>query len=128
MKERDFTFDAHNNEGWMPILQESVYVAINLTIKTVKVVFGVIAIMHWLRAKRRLGCARNEACGLGARVFRESRGFTELIRAFEDARVIQFQGQNVELEVFAGQRQQRAKLEALTNRCDGLPNEISRAE
>ena len=89
MEERDFMFDACNNQGWIPILQESVYVAINLTIKMVKVVFRVIAIMHWLRAKRGLGCARNEAGGLGARVFRKSCGLAELIRAFEDARIIQ---------------------------------------
>ena len=89
MEERDFMFDAYNNQGWVSILQESVYVAINLTIKTAKVVFRVIAIMHWLRAKRGLGCARNEAGGLGARVFRKSRGLTELIRAFEDTRIIQ---------------------------------------
>ena len=60
MEKRDFMFDAYNNQGWMSILQESVYVAINLTIKTAKMVFRVIAIMHWLRAKRGLGCARNE--------------------------------------------------------------------
>ncbi len=89
MEERDFMFDAYNNQGWMSILQESVYVAINLTIKTAKVVFRVIAIMHRLCAKRGFGCARNEASGLGARVFRKSRGLTELIRAFEDARIIQ---------------------------------------
>jgi hypothetical protein len=112
----------------MSILQESVYVAINLTIKMFKMVLRVIAIMHRLRAKRGSGCARDEARGLGARVFRKSRGLTELIRAFEDARVIQFQGQNVELEVFARKRQQRAKLEALTNGGDGLAREISRTE
>src|SRR5271154_3506052 len=89
MEERDFMFDAYNNQGWMSILQESVYVAINLPIKTAKLVFRVIAIMHWLRAKRGLGCARNEAGGLGARVFRKSRGLTGLIRAFEDTRIIQ---------------------------------------
>ena len=55
MEERDFMFDAYNNQRRVPILQESVYVAINLTIKTAKVVFRVIAIMHWLRAKRGLG-------------------------------------------------------------------------
>jgi hypothetical protein len=82
-------FDADNNQGRMCILQESVYVAINLTIKTAKMVFGVIAIMHWLRAKRGLGCVGNEAGGLSARVFRKPRGLTELIRAFEDARIIQ---------------------------------------
>jgi hypothetical protein len=59
MKERDLMSDAHNNQGWMPILQESVYVAINLTIKVAQVVVRVIAIVHWLRAKRGLGCARN---------------------------------------------------------------------
>ena len=120
MEERDFMFDAHNNQGWMSILQESIYVAINLTIKTAKVVFRVIAIMHRLRAKRGLGCARNKAGGLGARAFRKSRGLTGLIRAFEDARIIQLQGENVELEVLAGKRQQRAKLEALTHGGDGL--------
>src|SRR5580692_11173432 len=114
MEERDFMFDAYNNQGWMSILQESVYVTINLTIKMAKVVFRVIAIMHRLRAKRGLGCPWNEAGGLGARVFRKSRGLTELIRAFEDARIIQLQGENVELEVFAGKRQQRSKPEVLT--------------
>jgi hypothetical protein len=89
MKERDFMFDASNNQGWMSIFQKSVYVAINLTIKTAKVAFRVIAIMHRLRAKRGLGCARNEARGFGARVFRKSRGLTELISAFEEARIIQ---------------------------------------
>src|SRR5580700_3433064 len=89
MKERDFMFDAYNNQGWMSILQESVYVTINLTIKTAKMVFRVIAIMHRLRAKRGLGCARNEAGGLGARVFRKSRRLIELICAFRDARIIQ---------------------------------------
>jgi hypothetical protein len=57
----------------MAILKESVYVAI----------------MHWLRAKRGLGRTRNGAGGLGACVFRKSRGLTELIRAFEDARIVQ---------------------------------------
>jgi len=90
MEERDFMFDAYNNQRRVPILQESVYVAIYLTIKTAKVVFRVIAIMHWLRAKRGLGGARNEAGGLGPRAFRKSRGLTELIRASEDARIIQF--------------------------------------
>ncbi len=52
MEEREFIFDAYNNEGWTSILQESVYVAINLTIKMVKMVLGVIAIVHRLRAKR----------------------------------------------------------------------------
>ena len=89
MEERNFMFDAYNNEGWMSILQEGVYVAINLTIKTAKMVFRVIAIMHWLRAKRGLGCARNEAGGVGPRVFRKSRGLTGLIRAFEDTRITQ---------------------------------------
>src|SRR5580692_12370942 len=89
MEERDFMFDAHNNQGRLSILQQSVYVTINLTIKTAKVVFRVIAIMHWLRPKRGLGCARNEAGGLGARVLRKSRGLEGLIRAFEDARIIQ---------------------------------------
>jgi hypothetical protein len=89
MEERDFMFDAYNNQGWMSILQESVYVTINLTIKTAKMVFRVIAIMHRLRAKRGLGCARNEAGGLGARVFRKSRRLIELICAFRDARIIQ---------------------------------------
>src|ERR1700733_2933150 len=89
MEERDFMFAAYDNQRWMPILQQSVYVTINLTIKMLKVIFRVIAIMHWLRAKRGLGCARNEAGGLGARVFRKSRGLTELIRAFEDACIIQ---------------------------------------
>src|SRR5580698_9914165 len=112
----------------MSILQEGVYVTINLTIKTAKMVFRVIAIMHWLRAKRGLGRARNEAGGLGARVFRKSRGLTELIRAFEDARIIQLQGENIEIELFAGERQQRAKLEALPNGGDGLADEISRTE
>src|ERR1700733_10784484 len=84
MEERDFVFDAHNNQRWMSILQESVYVAINLTIKKAELVFRVIAIVHWLRAKRGLGCARNETGGLGARVFRKSRCLTKLIRAFED--------------------------------------------
>ena len=125
MEKRDFMFDAYNNQGWMPILQESVYVAINLTIKTAKMVFRVIAIMHWIRAKRGLGCARNEAGGLGARVFRKSRRLTELIRAFEDARIIQLQGENVELKLSAGKRQQRAKLKTLTNGGAGLANEIS---
>ncbi len=83
MEERDFMFDAHNNQGRMSILQQSVYVTINLTIKTAKMVFRVIAIMHWLRPKRGLGCARNEA------VFRKSRGLTGLIRAFEDTRITQ---------------------------------------
>jgi hypothetical protein len=81
-------FDADNNQRWMSVLQESVYVAINLTIEMAKVVFRVIAIMHWLGAKRGLGSARNEAGGVGPRVFRKSRGLTELIRAFEDARII----------------------------------------
>jgi hypothetical protein len=89
MEERDFMFDADNNQGWMSILQERVYVAINLTVEAAKVVFRVIAIMHWLRAKRGLGCARNQACRLSAGVFRKSRGLAELIRAFEDARVVQ---------------------------------------
>jgi len=82
MEKRDFMFDAYDNEGWMSFIQESVYVAIYLTIMAAKVVFSVIAIMHWLRAKRGLGCARNETGGLGARVFRKSRDLTELIRAF----------------------------------------------
>ena len=89
MEERDFMFDAYDNQGWMPILQEGVYVAINLTIKMPKMVFRVIAIMHWLRAKRGLRCVRNEAGRLGARVFRKSRGLTRLIGAFKDARIIQ---------------------------------------
>ena len=59
MEVRDFMFDAYNNQGWMSILQESVYVAIDLTIKKAKVVFRVIAIMHRLRAKRGIGCARS---------------------------------------------------------------------
>src|SRR5579862_7730361 len=101
MEERDFMFDTYNNQGRMCILQESVYVAINLTIKTAKMVFRVIAIMHWLRAKRGLRCARNEAGGLGTRVSRKSRGLTELICAFADPRIIQLQCENVELEVFA---------------------------
>ncbi len=128
MKERDFMFDAHNNQGWMSILQESVYVAIDLTIKMAKVVFRVIAIVHWLRAKRGLGCARNQAGGLGPRVFRKSRGLAGLIRAFEDARIIQLQGEDVELAVLAGKRQQRAKIEALTNGGDRLADQILRAE
>jgi hypothetical protein len=89
MEERDFMFDAHDNQGWMSILQESVYIAINLTIKMAKVVFRVIAIMHWFRTKQGLRRARNEAGGLGARVSRKSRGLAGLIRAFEDARIIQ---------------------------------------
>jgi hypothetical protein len=128
MEERDLVFDAHNNERRMCILQESVYVAINLTIKMREMVFRVIAISHRLRAKRGLGCARNEAGGLGARVSRKCRSLTGLIRAFEDARVIQFQRQNVEFEVFARKRQQRAKVETLANGGEGLAQEISRAE
>jgi hypothetical protein len=89
MEQRDFMFDAYNNQGWMFILQESVHVAINLTIKTAKVVIRVIAIMHWLGAQRGLGCARNEAGGLGPRVFWKLRGLTDLIRAFKDTRIIQ---------------------------------------
>ena len=89
MEECDFMFDAHNNQGWMSILQESVYVTINLTIKAAKVVVRVIAIMHRLRSKRGLGRAGNEACGLGARVFRKSRGLAKLIRTFEDPGVVQ---------------------------------------
>ena len=89
MEERDFMFDAYNNQGRMPILQESVNVAINLAKKTAKVVFRVIAIMHWLRAKRGFGSVRNEAGGFRARVFRKFRGLTGLIRAFEDPRIIQ---------------------------------------
>jgi len=82
-------FDAYNDQGWISILQESVYVAINLTIEMAKVVFRVIAIMHRLGAKRGLGCARNEAGGVGPRASRKFRGLTELIRAFEDARIVQ---------------------------------------
>src|SRR5579862_2992356 len=89
MKERDFMFDAYNNQGWMSVLQKSVYVAVNLRIKTAKVAFRVIAIMHRLRAKRGLGCAGNETGGLGARVFRKSRCLARLISAFEDTRIIQ---------------------------------------
>ena len=128
MEERHFMFDAYNNQRWMSILQQSVYVAINLTIKMPKVVFRVIAIVYRLGPKRGLGCARNEAGGLGPRVFRKFHGLTELIRAFEDARIIQLERENVKLEVFAGKRQQRAKLEPFTNGGDGLPDEISRAE
>ena len=128
MEERDFMLDACNHERWMSILQESVYVAINLTIKMLKMVFRVISIMHRLRAKRSLGCAGNEAGALCARVFRKSRGLTGLIGAFEDASVIQFQCKNVELSVLARKRQQRPKLEALSNGGDGLAYEISRAE
>jgi hypothetical protein len=105
MEESYLMFDAHNNQGWLPIPEESVYVAINLTIEMCKVVFGVIAIMHWLCAKGGLGCIGNEASGFRARVLRKSGGLAELIRAFEDACIIQFQSQNVELEVPAGKRQ-----------------------
>jgi hypothetical protein len=70
MEKRDFMFDAYNNQGRMSILEESVHVAINLTIETAKV-FSVNAIMHWLRAKRGLGCARKEAGSFGAPVFLE---------------------------------------------------------
>ncbi len=127
MEERDFVFDAHNNEGWM-LVQESVYVAIDLTIKMFQVVFGMIAIMHGLCTKRGLRCARNEAGCLSARIFRKSRGLAELIRTFKDARVIQLQGENIELEVFAGKRQQRPKLEALTDSGDRFADEIARAD
>jgi hypothetical protein len=89
MKQRHFVFDAHDNQGWMSVLQESVYVAINRAIVMAKVVFSVFAIMHWFCAKRVLGCAGNKAGGLRARVFRKSRGLTEFIGALEDARVIQ---------------------------------------
>jgi hypothetical protein len=128
VEKRDFVFDAYDNQGWMSIFEESVHVAINLTIETAKVVFRVIAIMHWLCAKRGLGCAGKEAGSFGARVFRKSSGLTELVRAFEDARIIQLQGENVKLKVLAGERQQRAKLEALTDGGGGLADEISRAE
>ena len=89
MEERHFMFDADNNQGRVSILQQSVYVAINLTIETTEVVVRVIAIVHRLRAKRGLRCVGDEAGGLRARVFRKSRGLTELIRASEDARIIQ---------------------------------------
>jgi hypothetical protein len=89
MEESDLMFDAHNNQGWLSIPEESVYVAVYLTIEMREVVFGVIAIVHWLCAKRGLGCFGNEAGGLRARVFRKSGGLTELISAFEDARIIQ---------------------------------------
>ena len=128
MEERDLMFDAHNNQGWMSVLQESVYVAINLTIKMFQDGFQGDRDHAPAPREARIGTRQDEAGGLGARVFRKSRGLTGLIRAFEDARVIQFQGQNVELEVFARKRQQRAKLEALTNGGDGLADEISRAE
>jgi hypothetical protein len=88
MEERDFMFDACNNQGWISIFQESIYLAIDLTIEMANVVFRVIAIVHWLRAKRGFRCAGNEARRLGARVFRKFRGLAELIRAFKDARVI----------------------------------------
>src|SRR5580693_5409570 len=89
MEERHFMFNARNNQGWISIFQERVYVAINLTIKTAEVLFRVIAVMHRLRAKRGFRCARNEAGSLSARIFRKSRHLAELIRAFKDARVIQ---------------------------------------
>ena len=53
MKEGDFMFDAHNDQGWVSIPQESVHVAIDLAIKTSQVGFRVIAIMQWLRPERR---------------------------------------------------------------------------
>jgi hypothetical protein len=89
MKQRHFMFDADHNERRMAIFQESVHVAIHLTIKVAKVVFSVIAIVHRLGAKRSLGRTRNEAGGFRACVFRKSRWLTEFIRAFENARVIQ---------------------------------------
>jgi hypothetical protein len=89
MEERDFMLDAHNNQGWMSILQQSVYVAINLSIEMAELIFRVIAIVHWLRTERGLGCTRNEAGGLGPSVSRKSRGLTGLIRAFENTRIIQ---------------------------------------
>src|SRR5579872_131140 len=53
MEKGDFMFDAHNNQGWVSIPQEHVYVAIDLAIKMSQVIFRVIAIMHGLRPERR---------------------------------------------------------------------------
>src|SRR5450755_3687933 len=55
MEERDVMFDAYDNQRWMSVLQESVHVAINLTIKAAKMVFRVIAIVYRLSAKRGFG-------------------------------------------------------------------------
>ena len=53
MEERDFMFDAYNSQGWMCILQESVYVTIQSHDKNGQDGLpGEVAIMHQLRAKR----------------------------------------------------------------------------
>ena len=105
MEERDFMFDAHNNQGWMSILQESVHVAINLTKKMANVVFRVIATVCTGSARSEDWDAPGTRPAASVPAFFGKLAASKDSTAFEDARVIQFQGENVEFEVLAGQRQ-----------------------
>ena len=69
-----------------------------------------------------------EGGGLCVVPFRKPHGLAVLLRAFEDPSVIQLQGENVELQLPTGKRQQRSEPEVLANSGNGLTDEMARAE